>query len=98
MNIVKYDEYEYDKKMFFRKHYNDFQCETRGSSAEYYIKTYTFVDNAVWYEIMQKKIVEQELEINYCHIKVDIELLETEYWNSDNSDSKYYYEPWIIKT
>lgn len=96
MNIVKSEKYEQDKRIFFKKHNNDFQCETQGSSAEYYRKTYIFTDGAVWYEIMQQKYIETDVEIYYCHSKVELCLFETEYWNSENAESKYYYEPWDV--
>ena len=44
MNIVDYDEYHADKSEFFQKH-GDFTTETKGTSAEYYSKTYVFEDN-----------------------------------------------------
>ena len=97
MNIVRYNEYESDKVAFFKKHKNDYQCETQGSSAEYYRKTYVFADGAIWYEVMQQKYVETEVEIYYCNIKTEVCLFETEYWSSDNAESKYYYEPWEVR-
>ena len=92
--IVKVDEYLNDKKSFFSKHNNDFNCETEGSSAEYYRKTYIFADNAIWYEVMRKVYEPVEIEKYFCIFRYDLELFETEYWSTDNADSKKYYEKW----
>lgn len=97
MNVVKFDEYENDKKEFFRKHKNDFRCETSNGSAEYYNKTYVFDDGAIWYEVMRKVYENIKVEIYYISIPVEVELFQTEYWSSDNADSKVYYEPWDVK-
>lgn len=98
MNIVKYDEYRSEKKRFFSKHNNDFQCETQGSSAEYYRKTYVFGDGSTWYEVMNRISKPVNVEVNLTNITVNIDLLQTEYWNSDEGESKFYYEPWEVKS
>ena len=92
--IVTYKEYENDRQEFFAKHHNDFNCITKGNSAEYYTKTYGFSDGAVWYEVMQKMTVEETIEVFKCKVKVDADLLSTEYWSTDNSTSNFVYEPW----
>lgn len=92
--LVTSHEYEEDKKLFFRKHKNNFECETQGSSAEYYRKTYTFKDGAVWYEVMTKEEVEDTVEIYKCNVKVKADMFKTEYWNTDDAASKIFYEPW----
>ena len=97
--IVKYDEYIHDRELFFKtKHKSDFRLENTGSSAEYYRKTYSFEDGAVWYEVSRKIYEEKEIEVYLCSTRVTVELLETEYWNSDNADSKKYYENWKVHT
>ena len=92
MNIVSFSEMDEDKKRFFHKHDNDFTIETSGNSAEYYRKTYSFVDGSNWYEVSRKVFIKTQLEHYKCLIEV--ELLETEYWSSDDSESKYYYSSW----
>lgn len=94
--IVKIEEYNDDKKEFFRKHHNNFNCETEGNSAEYYRKTYVFADGAIWYEVMRKVYETVEVEKFYCKINCDIELFETEYWSTDYPDSQKCYEPWKV--
>lgn len=74
MPVVHVDEYTFDKKDFFAKHHNRFECETKGSSAEYYQKTYTFDDGVKWYETMRKIDTEAIAEIYYLKFKVPVEL------------------------
>lgn len=94
MYIVRQTEYEDAKREFFAKHQNDFNLETTGNSAEYYRKTYTFSDGASWYEVMLKTTVSQDVVINFCAITVSVDMLQTEYWNNEDSKSYFYYEPW----
>ena len=94
---VTYTEYRHDKDVFFRKHRNDFECETSPMD-EYgkYYKTYVFKDGAVWYETMFPEYVKQEIETEVKLVKVkteiEIKMFVTEFWNTDNSESKKYYE------
>ena len=97
MNIVRNAEYEDIKKSFFRKHKGDFQCDTRGSSAENYYKTYSFKDGATWYELMTKETVTERVEIKFCNVNVTVDMMKIEFWNSDESFIKVYYAPWDIK-
>lgn len=89
--------YRYEKHRFFKRHKNNFECET-SSMDEYgrYNKTYTFKDGAIWYETMFPEYVKQELETEVKLVKVkteiEIKMFVTEFWNTDNSESKKYYE------
>lgn len=94
--IVTYQEYNDEKQAFFRKHKNDYELETQGGSAEYYRKTYAFKDKAVWYEVMMKQTVSERVEVYKCNVNVELDMLQTEYWSSDDSKSKFYYEPWKV--
>ena len=94
--VSTYDEYMDAKKKFFSKHKNDWQVDTQGQSAEYYRKTYTFKDGAVWYEIMTYTTETEKVEIKKCKVNVTVELMRIEYWNTDNGESNYYYEPWKV--
>lgn len=93
MNVVSYDEYYNEKKHFFQKH-RDFQVETKGTSAEYYSKTYVFDDGAIWYEVMRRVSESGDVEIKKCKVNVEIDFLQTEFWSNENSESAYYYEVW----
>lgn len=98
MSVVRENEYNNDKKEFFFKHKNDFTVKTTGDSAEYYRKTYTFADGVVWYEVSTKQIIEDTIEIMGININVSIDVMQTEYWSSDDSHSKFYYVPWSNKS
>lgn len=97
MRIVRRAEYEEMKKSFFRRHKGDFQCDARGSSTENYHKTYNFKDGAIWYEVMTRDAVTERVEIKFCNVPVSVDMMKIEFWNSDESSSKVYYEPWDIK-
>ena len=96
MNTVTSYEYEELKKKFFHKHNNEFQCDTQGNSAEYYHKTYVFEDGATWYEVMMKIYESVEAEAHGIKIPVEVELMQVEFWSSDDAESKYYFEPWDV--
>lgn len=90
---VNYREYNNDKQAFFKNHKNDFQCTTSPMD-EYgcYHKEYVFTDNAIWYEVMSPEYVKASVEIKLVNVDVEVKMLRTEYWNTDNASSKYYYE------
>ena len=93
---VSYSEYVEEFKKFCHKHNNDFNCTTTGHSAEYYHKTYMFSDGATWYEVMTKIYENVEAEAHGIKIPVEVELMKTEFWSSDDAESKYYFEPWNV--
>lgn len=90
---VNYNTYKEEKMAFFNKHNNDFRCET-SSMDEYgrYWKTYFFEDGARWYEIMSPEYVTQVIEIKMCKVEVGVKMFRTEFWNTDSSIPRYYYE------
>lgn len=90
---VNYESYSNEKKAFFKKHDNDFRCDT-SSMDEYgrYWKTYIFEDGAQWYEAMSPEYVSQEVEIKMCKMTIEVKMFRTEFWSSDNATSKFYYE------
>lgn len=92
--IVTFNEYESDKKEFFRKHHNDFHVDVHGTSAENYAKNYNFSDGSTWYEVMTRKEICETVEVYKCNVRVKLDMFQTEYWNSDDSTSKFYFEPW----
>lgn len=81
------------KKDFFKKHHNDFRIDT-GMLNEYdgWNKTYIFEDGAAWYEVYSKVVEPIEVEVRYCKVRGVATLLKTEFWSSDDSKSRYYYE------
>lgn len=95
MQIVDYDTYVSEKQAFFKKHKNNFTKHETGSSAEHYSKIYTFQDGNSWYEVMTREYAKVELPDYKC--KVSVDLFRVEYYNSEESGSKFYYEPWNVR-
>ena len=87
-----YEVYANDKKNFFEKHDYNYTINT-SSMDKYgrYTKTYNFEDGAVWSELMSPETIEQEIEVKFLKVKVNVELFKTEYWSTESA-SKYYYE------
>ncbi len=96
--IVNYNTYNKEKKAFFKKHHNNFICDT-SSMDEYgrYRKIYTFEDGAQWYEEMSPEYVSQEIEVKMCKMNIEVKMFRTEFWNTDDASSKYYYEKYDYK-
>lgn len=93
MATVNYKEYTQQKDAFFKKHNYDFRIET-SSMDEYgrYHKDYIFDDGAVWHEDMCPTFEEATVEIKKVNVKVEVKMLRTEFYNTDNATSNYYYE------
>lgn len=90
--LVNYNTYNEEKKAFFKKHHN-LNCET--SSMDCFGRThkmYIFEDGSKWYEIISPEHISQEVKIKTCKITVEVKRLKTEFWSTDDSFSKYYYE------
>ena len=43
---------------------------------------------------MTRETVTERVEIKFCNVKVSVDMMKIEFWNSDESSSKVYYEPW----
>ena len=85
--------YRYERDMFFKKHKNDFEVQTSPmDECGVYHKEYVFTDGAIWYEVMSPEYVKQEVEIKLCKVTVEVKMFRTEFWSSDDSVSKFYYE------
>ena len=90
---VDYKKYSEDKKAFFKKHKNDFQCETSSMDGyDRYYKVYSFNDGAQWYENMSPTYETAEVVIKMVTVKVEVKMLRIEYYNTDDAISKCYYE------
>ena len=90
---VNYKQYNEDKKVFFQKHNYDFQCETSSMDGYgRYYKVYSFTDGAQWYENMSPTYESAEVEIKMVVVTVEVKMFRTEYYNTDDSTSKCYYE------
>lgn len=93
MKVVDYSEYEELKKGFVQKHDCDFEIET-SQMDQYgrYYKQYNFKDGAFWYETIMPVYETVTSVVHKCEISMDVKLLRTEFWNSDNSESNLLYE------
>ena len=90
---VNYKEYEELRKRFFEKHNYDYRIETSVMD-EYgnYHKEYIFEDDAIWYESYKHTYEKVEVEIKKVKVNVEVKLFCTEFWNTEDSKSKYFYE------
>lgn len=99
MTEVNYRLYNEDKEFFFKKHNSDFNsdytCETSPMTNDgVYIKTYIFTDGSCWYERMSPKVEIAKVSVHGVEVEVPVKLQEVEYWSSDISSSRCYYERW----
>jgi hypothetical protein len=87
-----YKEYSKIKKDFFKKH--SLKKVDTSSMNEYgtYHKEYICEDGAIFYEVMEPEYCRQVVEFKGVPIEVEAKLFRTEYWSSDNVQSKYCYE------
>lgn len=95
---VNYETYTSEKQAFIRKHgKKDWKVETSPMD-EYgiYYKDYIFEDGAHFYERMAPVYFKQEVEVAHTLVKVEVEIkmMEIEYFDSDNAESRKYYEKW----
>lgn len=93
MKIVDYKEYVEIKKQFMEKHDYDYRVET-SSMDQYgcYHKEYVFEDGSMFYEVMSPVYEKVTVEVHKVTVAVDVKFLRTEFWNSDDAESNYYYE------
>lgn len=93
MSTVPQYEYALNKSGFLRRHAGDFVVETSPMD-EYgvYHKEYICSDGAIWYERMSPEWVSETVEIKHATVKVEVKMFRTEFWSTDNAESKYYYE------
>lgn len=90
---VDYKKYSADKKAFFNKHKNNFDCmTTQMDQYGRYGKIYNFEDGAIWYENMAPTYETAEVMVKLVPIKVEVKMFRTEYYSTDDATSKYYYE------
>ena len=90
---VNYQQYSADKKAFFKQHKNDFECVTSPMDAYgRYYKVYSFADGAQWFENMSPTYEIGTAMVKCVEVKVEVKMFRTEYYNTDDATSKYYYE------
>lgn len=93
MRVVDYKEYNEEKLKFMEEHNFDYTLETSPMN-EYgeYHKTYVFADDSQWLEHMRPVYEKTEVVVKGVRVPVEVKLLETEYYSSDDARSRYYYE------
>ena len=95
MRTVTYEEYCKDLNSFVDKHSRkyDFKVYTSPFENNQYRKTVCFEDGSVFTEINEMDVVEDvEVEVHGLKIKTEVHLIRHEYWSTDDSSSKYWYE------
>ena len=90
---VNYQEYAKLKNEFFKKHDFDYGIKT-SQMDEYgqYHKEYLFLDDAVWYESYRPTFEKVEIEVKKVKVEIEVKLFCTEFWSTDDSNSKCMYE------
>lgn len=95
---VSYETYRADKEAFLKKH-PDWTVDT-SSMDEYgrYSKQYMSTDGAIFTEEMYPcwETAEAKVELHgvIVTLKDDIKFMRIEYYSTDDSQSRYYYERW----
>lgn len=84
--------YSQIKREFMARHNCNLMVYTSPMIENTYHKEYSFEDGAQWNEIME--LVEEvvEVEVHSMMMKVVVKLWKTEYFSTDDSKSRYYYE------
>ena len=93
MKIMNYNEYMDAKRAFFKKHkgYTDVYTSSMDQYSRY-SKIYTCDDNAQWTEEMSYETETVEIEVKGVRITTEVKLFRTEFYNTDNAESAFYYE------
>lgn len=95
MNIVKYEEYAEDLTRFINKHSIKSKLTEIWTSQfenNMYRKAYMFEDGAEFWEVNRVIYERAASEIKGIRFTVDVKLIEHEYWSTDDSKSRYWYE------
>ena len=95
MTMVTYKDYSNDLAHFINKHSIKSELisvNTSGYEGGVYRKEYMFEDGASFYEVNRNIKGEANAETVGLKFKVKVDLIEHEYWSTDDSKSKYWYE------
>lgn len=87
-----YREYIKELNNFFARHDYDYKVHTSPMNNGNYSKTYAFEDGATWYENVSVETVKLPIEVKKVKIDVEVKMLKTEYYSTDDGESKCYYE------
>lgn len=90
---VSYHDYSVSRAEFFRNHgYDHHVFASTISELGVYYKEYSFRDYAVWYERVSPFTEVAVACVHGICVPVEAKLLKTEFWDTDCSKSRYYYE------
>ncbi len=97
MNTVTYKDYNNDLIKFCQKHSkHELRVYTSPFIDNQYIKSWYYSDGSEFHEVNQNVTEVVTVPVEIHGIKLDktfeIKLVKHEYWSSDNSVSKYWYE------
>lgn len=95
MRTVTYDEYSKDLKNFIDKHSKkcDWKVYTSPLIDGQYHKNIVFEDGSEFTEINELNYSEVvEIMVHNIPVTVTVDLIRHEYWSTDDSVSKYWYE------
>lgn len=95
MITVNCNRYQEDLNQFIKKHSKDADLQILTSPFENgrYHKDYLFSDGAWFTEINYMNHTEEiETEVHGIIVKATIKMIKHEYWSTDNSTTKYWYE------
>lgn len=84
------------KNAFIKKHNEADWTVHTSPMDEYgqYCKNYIFTDGAVLTEINRPVVETVKVEVKGVEVEVEIKLMETEAWNTDDAKSVKWYEKW----
>jgi hypothetical protein len=91
---VTYSEYMQEHTNFARKHNQKSECKIYTSPMENnrYHKEYCWQHGANFYEVTELVTEKVKVMVHGIEVVVDVDFWRTEYWHSDNSKSKFFYE------
>lgn len=84
------------KNAFIKKHNEADWTVHTSPMDEYgqYCKNYIFTDGAVLTEINRPVVEIVKVEVKGVEVEVEVKLMETEAWNTDDAKSVKWYEKW----
>ena len=91
---VSYELYNTEKAEFFKKHDFDYTLHTSESVNGCYHKEYAFEDGAVFFESMAKVVESHTIEAHGIKTTVNVDYMRTEYWTTDDANTKAVFENW----
>ena len=95
MTEVTRNVYYDDKDWFFSKHNKCWHVDTSPMTEDgVYMKTYVLEDDSCWYERMSPYTETTKVTIHGVEVEVEVKLQKVEYWSTDISKSRCYFEKW----